>query len=511
MQKSLFPWYAAVALAVGVLLVAVNVDVVWSTSVDLAHHYALVFRLSENWHFVPDDPTLGEMNVYPRGSHIAAALAGMAFGSPFMGLHVVALGSMALLWMSCLAILYAAPRRTGPLSALVLALLVVLNFGGFRLHGAEISQNYHYAQLVAQALVFVALAAAIRLEGRVHRFGIYLFLLGALLVVMPVHLLPALELLGVLAGLLLLDLVVAPGGTRARLRGVPVAVAVLAAGIAIVVLHPTFATMRAISSHNGGASLGPLGPVWSVGLVSVIVLASVVPLLRAWHRDRATHAMYKYLALYGAAIAGLCLLQMLLRHFNLGSDYAVKKYAYGLATFLFLRLAVWLGGVAARRVEAKPALARLAGARAFQVGVFGLALAATVLGATRMRHELDTVEVVGVERQLLALRTGPFVAAPAGKHNLVLDTGMPPVVDYMFSLTVAHTPRSVGEPAFIVGSDLGLLAQYALLVSAHGHSRFPAAAQCTKAQSESLLVLDAACVAATAGQPGAAVPAAAAP
>jgi hypothetical protein len=490
MQKTKVVWYVLITFLVGAGLLAFNAGVVWSTSVDLAHHYALVFRLAENWQMTPNDPSLVEMNIYPRGSHIAAVLAGIPLGSPFLGMHMVALGSLVLLWASCLAILYAAPGRKGPLTALVLALLLVVNHGALRVHGAEISGAYHYAQLVAQALVFAVLAIAVRLDGRVHRIGVYAFLLVANVVVVGVHLLPALELLGVLAGLLLLDAVAAPAAQR--LRTVLAGVVLLAIGIATVVLHPSFAAMRAISAHNGGMSLGLLGPIWSLALASLIVLATVVPLLRTWQRDRPGSAMPKYLAVYGMAIAGLCLLQIVLRYFNLGSDYAVKKYAYVLASFLVIRLAMWLGAKATARAERRPGFARLPGA--FDVGVFGLALAIAVLGCARMRHDVDAYKVASFERQLVDLRAGAARPVPQGKPTLVAELdGMHVAINYMFSLAVMHTPREVVLPYFTTGMDPGPLSQYGLIVTSPGQPRFAAAQGCVRSRAGALVVLDGAC------------------
>lgn len=503
MQKSKFVWYFLVTLVVGILLVVFNTHVIWSTSVDLAHHYALVFRFFESWHLVPNDPSLAEMNIYPPGSHMAAAMVGKAVGSPFLGMHLVALGSLVLLWVACLSILYAAPNRIGPLSAVALALLLVINHGALRVHGAEISGAYHYAQLVGQALAFAVLAIALRTDARLHRTAAYIVLLLAMPVVATVHLLPALELLGVLAGLLLLDVVAAQDNER--VRKILVGAALLAIGVAAVVLHPSFAAMRAISAHNGGVSLGLLGPMWSLALVSLIVVASVVPLLRAWNRDRAGNVMYKYLAVYGLTIAGLCLLQMALRYVNLGSDYAVKKYAYVLATFLVLRLAMWIGASATARAERNPRVASLFKRTPIQVGMFGFALALAVLGCARMRQDVDTFKVMDFERQLLSLRENGSLPVP-GKPVLVADLeGMHVVINYMFSLAVTHTPRDIVLPYFTTGMDPGPLAQYGLIATSREHSRFSAAVSCAKASSASLLVLDAACV----EQSGGAQPAAA--
>lgn len=503
MQNNQRRWYALAAVLVGAALVAINLHLVWSASVDLAHHYALVYRLSENWHLVPNDPTLGEMNIYPRGSHLAAALVGKAVGSPFVGMHLVALSSLVVLWVSCLAILYAAPNCTGPFNAAVLAILTVLNFGAFRIHGAELSGNYYFAQLVAQALVLAAIAVAIRFDAARVRLRLYLFLLVVIGILTNVHLLPVVELLATLAALLAFDVLFEQTSAGARMRRALVACAVLAAGVAVVVLNPSFAAMRTISNFNAGISLGPLAPVWSIAVCCVIALASIVSLVRAWRSDPVAYVMYKYLAAYGAAVACLCLLQMVLSYFNMGSSYAAKKYAFALTTFLLVRLAVWLGNKASVRLSVRPRFARMSRHPAFGVVVFSVALFATVSGAARMRHGIETWQVTGIERQLAGLHAGPSWPG-TGKPALVLDlNGVPPVVDYMFSLAAAHATREAAVFAFPGGetnrSQLPL-SDYSAIVSSPGNPRFAAIAHCGRAAS-GLVLFDSACLANAAPAP----------
>ena len=54
-----------------------NLDSMLSTSIDMAHHYALAQRFVEQWRLSPlKDPSLGGMESYPRISHIIAAVIG---------------------------------------------------------------------------------------------------------------------------------------------------------------------------------------------------------------------------------------------------------------------------------------------------------------------------------------------------------------------------------------------------------------------------------------------------
>ena len=58
------------------------------------------------------DPSLGvTMNFYPRGSHIIAAIVGTFFNSTFVGIQLTTLASIAIIWLSVLAMLKGMPQR----------------------------------------------------------------------------------------------------------------------------------------------------------------------------------------------------------------------------------------------------------------------------------------------------------------------------------------------------------------------------------------------------------------
>jgi hypothetical protein len=77
--------------------------------------------------------------------------------------------------------------------------------------------------------------------------------------------------------------------------------------------------------------------------------------------------MHKYLGVYGASVLTLCLLQTALCHFNIGPDYAARKYAFAVVTFLFMRLALWLGARLAAMISDQPRLAIIGSHPAFAV------------------------------------------------------------------------------------------------------------------------------------------------
>lgn len=496
MQKTITPLQVALLLLAGACLVLLRIDEVWSASVDLAHHYALVFRLSEDWRLVPDDPSLGEMNIYPRTSHIIAAILGKLFGSPLLGMQVLALGSLALLWGTYLYILHTLPWRQALLGSLALVGLIYLNdrYVHLALHGAELVGNFFFSQIVGQALALLAIAVAIRLEATRSRWHAVLWLMAAVYLITGVHLLPALELLGVLAGVLLIDCASATGTRRQRLQGAALSAVLLGVSIAGVLVNPVFAAMRLIAENNGGLQVPHLDSKLSIAALCLLVLAAALAMLYRWYRNNAAagFAAYKYLGMYGAAMAALCLLQMGMLLLHQGSEYAVKKYLFGLCSFLAVALAIALGAICQRL------LARVDGGnvlvlRALQTVVLLGTLYVAVERAPHPAKLLDASVVTGLERQLTALRDTVLAPSAPGKHAVIIDlAGQPPTVNYMFSIAIARTPREVAVPDLLVANNVTKFDAYSAIISSPGTSRY-AGARCVTGTSAALLVSDVAC------------------
>ena len=329
-------------------LVLQFVNSLWTHSVDLAHHDALVAHLMEHWRLpAKDDFTLGEMNVYPPGSHIVTAVMGTVLGSPVAGLQVVTLLSLLALWSGIAFALQSLPSRMSLAVGIVLAILLLGNhfLVKLELHGDEVVTNFFFAQVVAQSIVIVLLAAVVRWDRQgIPRMLIYLLLAGGSWILVWIHLLPALELLGLLFLLIAVNGLEAASGQRARsiLPGLVCVVVTLA----LVVRHPGFRAMLAISEHNGTLRLRYTPDLERLGLLCAIVCALSALALLKWLRDPASRCqrkglLLKYIGLYGISVASLCGMQIFLcAAFGLGSPYASFKYAFGLNTLLLLQLAL---------------------------------------------------------------------------------------------------------------------------------------------------------------------------
>jgi len=482
-------YFLALLVVIGVIVV-MRMDSMGSGSVDVAHHYALAFRIAEQWQLLPGDPTLGEMNVYPRLSHILAAIIGALFQSTFLGIQLVVLVALALIWYGVVRLLGAVGGATAAVAVSVLAALALLNAVtlGLQMHGAELIGNFFYAQLVGQAGMMLALVAAVAVEPRYGRLPSYLVLVAAVAVLTSVHLLGALILLACLCVLCALDVLTQQGSARWR----QLAPAVLCVGTALasVLFNPSFAAMRSIAENNGDLFM-PFLPNRAAMLgLCALVLAGAVLTLRHWQRRRgqAGSTALKYLGALGAATALLCLVQVAVLYLKLGSDYAVKKYAFGLMTLLFTYVALGIGLLAARwRLAPTPPVA-------LQYCLELAALAILFLTVSSWPTALDTSNVVAAERQIIALRNVAMAQPADGKANLIIDLhGQTRMVNYMFSIAIAHTPRDIAGTDLLLADDIVDFNRYTNIIASSQASRF-SRAKCAANPGASMLVLDAGCL-----------------
>jgi hypothetical protein len=483
----------ALLLLLTVGLVLFNLDKVWSASVDLAHHFALVYRIAEQWSLSGNDPSLGEMNFYPRLSHIVAALLGSWLNSSFLGMQVVALASLALLWAAVAGLYTTMARNAGVWSCLALALLIALNRVSFRydLHGSEVALNFFFSQMVAQALAFATMALAAWLDAKGRPLHGLLCIALAIPVVEAAHLLPALELLGMLGVLLVVRLLAPWPARKPALKHVALSLGLFLVSVAGVLLHPSFKAMRTIAKHEGALALKGLNGASSLPVLVAVVL--LIALFMLWDgagrraRRPEREPALEYLGAYGVAIGSLCLLQFLLLALGDGSAYAIRKYGFGLSSFVFIAGGLYLGRLMAARVKAQ------AGALVQTMALLTVVLAGFELGS-RHGKVLDGSDLVRLERQLVALKDGVAPPPPPGKSDVVIDLpGQSMVINYMFSIAVTHTPRQFGED-LLSKDKLDNVAHYSTIFSARVGSRFKDRS-CDIGTGGPLLLSDAACTA----------------
>jgi hypothetical protein len=452
-----------------------------------------VVRLSELW-TIPaahgGDPSLGEMNVYPRLSHILAALVGRFFGSAMLGMQVTAQLAIVVIWASLISIVLSLPKKAGVLAAgtLLFAFWANHHYLHADLHAGEVIGNFFFAQLVAQALVIFVIALTLNLE-RTDKPPIYRHLLLATAVYCSagIHLLPALQLLLFFMALVAVEIYRQWSLGQADRRSTGLAVLLVLATSVALARHPTLAVMNELSGNNGvlvsqrNSSLGAM-----LTYCSALAFSSGLTLWLWLRPGQSAPAQppiaFKYIALYGLAVSGLCLVQVLALHAGHGSEYAVQKHIFALQTTLFIQLVLAPVLLAYRY---KPVLAM--GTHALLAPLLTIfAFYAVTPGQAR----LDASDLVNLERQLL-LRRDLYMPITAGKYNYVHGIGnFSPTIDYMMSIAIFKAPRITTQLAMKTW-DWGMVGT---LVTAE-NAEFDQDPACRRAPpANALVILDGACI-----------------
>lgn len=439
-----FAW-AAWTVAV-VLMIGSKSGALWTDSVDLAHHYTLAERLSEtgtwigrvDWRDGRYDGSLSEMAEYPRGAHMLAAVAGRIFGSTLIGMQMVALLAVIGTWSGFAAAIGTLPNRSAIVAASATAVLLATCKIWLHLpvHGDEIVGSYFFAQLVAQCVEIWVVMLLITL---IRRGSPSVFVIGlaiaAVAVIACFHLLPAVELLAFVGCWLAFDLLSAGHDRAGWLRGLAAAAATMIVGVTLILLHPSFDAMRRISENNGALDTALIDrPAALVALALAAGLASMAVLM-LW-RNRlavADHAAVKLLALHGIAVALAALAQFAAWRLGFGSEYAVKKYAYGLFSALLID-----AGLAAALAPWRqwpswlPAVSRFSPMALSVVAFFSVLPAGEMTGLAR---------IVALEGQIKLLRDTRLPWSDGRADVVVGLNGTSPRISYLLSIGVLRMPR----------------------------------------------------------------------
>ena len=485
-------------LAVVGVFVLVNMDSMWSASVDLAHHYALAFRISEQWIMTSStDPTLGEMNIYPRGSHVIAAMAGVLLNSTFLGVQITSLVSLAFLWLCALLVINSLPGKMAKVSLAALTGLIVINAltTKFELHGREIVKNYFFAQLVGHSILFASIVLAIKLEKRLGVIWSVSALAILMLVNAAIHLLAAIEMLGLIVALLVVHLVLEHRPKDSILQRIALAAPIALVSTGVLFLHPSFAAMRIIAANDGGLTLHNVPyPIGLIVLCIVVILTSLRLFLQ-WFKsaDGSELLAVKYLAIYGGVTAALCLLQYALTFLGLGSPYAVKKYGYGLTSILLLQVSMIVGGyVWSSRQAGKPSAG--SGLSFLHPLVLVAPFVAVLFLSFPNKKALDVSDVVLLERELIGLADTLLPTPEDQRSNAVIALNhLPPTIDYMFSIAIAKTPRNLAIPDILQRNELADPSAYSYVVIPRESKKF-ALAGCESITKGALSIISARCL-----------------
>lgn len=481
---------------------------IWSQSVDIAHHYALITRLFDVGHIITPDSSLGEMTIYPRLSHRVAAWLGTPFDSPVVGMQITALGSMIGVWVGIVTMLGSLGRHVRIRALIAFAALLIANrlMFQFDLFGSELVGNYFFAQLFAQAAMLCALAVALLLErGRVPGWLRYGFVISAILVIESAHLLPALETLACLGILVLSDLV-DRRNQRPAVGRMNFTVYLILSGVvllgttAAVIAHPTFGAMRVISENNGGLTVSRFASLTSLVVLAVIVLASSVVLLLRWQTATAPIRRdilpFKYFGAFGIAASVLFLLQCLALHFGQGSEYACKKYAVALVTILLIQIALHF--IAHRAVSVDESDIGVWPSNTLgEVVLPGIVIALACFTVMPKNPELTVGQLRKLEvetRQIAPLLAERNLALPTvAVHLPTMNT----MLDYMYTIAVFKAPRNDTVMHILAGQGPQKFRELTAIVTARNDAVYDDKSCRLPFATGDLVAVDAACHRAT--------------
>ena len=489
--------YSVWFLILLVFFILFNIDSLWSNSVDLAHHYALTYRISEHWWLTTNtDPTLGEMNIYPRGSHVVAAIIGTLFSSTFIGIQLTTLVSIAVIWLSILVILNSMPRRISDVALLSFFILFLTNtfILHFDLHGHEVVGNFFYSQLVAHAFLYLSLIFSMRVEKKFGELWAAISLLPIMFLIATMHLLPAIQILGLIGGISAIKIFTTykKHDDFNKLKIAVTAIIPIASFIGLF-FHPSFSAMRSIGKNNGALELHNITYPEGIISISILVLVTSFALLALWAKRKDNIIEAKYLAIYGATTAALCILQYALTFYDMGSDYAVKKYGFSLLTSLFIQLSliVSLIAIKSNNIKTNPATSDLNITGKIILYVFGLFV---LLLVVPNKKYYDASNIVEMEKKITNLAYNEIPPAPAGKSNVVIGLNdFSNTINYLFSIALAKTQRDLAIPDVLIAGELSDSNNYYKIISSSNNPIYGSSSSCASSTPGNISIIDSQC------------------
>ncbi|AUT60262.1 hypothetical protein C2L65_12090 [Paraburkholderia terrae] len=448
------------------------------------------------------DPSLGEMLVYPRIAHLIAAGIGLYLDSAITGLQIAATASLLLAWIAIAYILTAFPWRGRLLSLTMLSVVLLANklFFKLQIFGEEIVSDFFFAQLAAQAALLCVLAITLRLERRYSSRSIrYVFLIGSILAIESIHLLPALEGLGVLAFFLLSDTLddlnsaILPS---VRVKSLLVRGIVFAACGVAMLAHPTYKVMRSISENNGVLRLTRFDSIESLLVLACVVAVLSASLLISWHRGsvdaRRDRLPVKYLGAFGLTVSCLCVAQWIALQFGLGSEYACKKYIYALDTLFLIEIVLLV--VERSSIVLDRAREPIKGLPACLDALLVSALVAIAFVSTTPRHatlSLKAIRAVEADVRLVVVKSP---RSPGDKPMVAIHLPMMnPLLDYMFSTAVLRTPRDEMVMAILLNRRITSLESASKIVTARNDATYDVPACRGPGTTGNVAVIDTKC------------------
>ena len=510
-----------------------NIDSLWTDSIDVAHHYALAYRISEQWwsFTYPDtipsdipeqwwlttayafpDLTFAEMIFYPRGGHIIAAIIGAIFNSTFIGIQITILASIAIIWLSILVILNSMPGRIASVALLSFFMLFLINafIFHFDVHGDEALGHFFYSQIVAHAFLYLSLIFSMHIEKKHGALLAAVSLVPIMFFIATIHLLPAVQILGLIGGISAIKIFTTYKSHEdfGKLKIAAAAIVPIVSTVGLV-FHPSFSAMRTIAKIDGGLVLHNIPYPAGIITLSILVLFISFLLFVRWAKRKDNIIEAKYLAIYGAATSAMCILQYALTYYDMGSDYSVKKYGFSLLTAMLIQLSMLVPVMTIKSNNNNKTNSVMSGSNVtgkITLYVLGLIVLLLVVpnkkghphfDASNQSHvHFDVSNIVELEKKITALLYNEIPQAPAGKSNVVIGLmdGPHNMINYLFSIALAKTPRYLAQSDVYFAGELSDVNEYYKIITSSDNPIYGSSSGCASSVPGNISVIDALCL-----------------
>lgn len=312
-----------------------NLDAIWSTSIDFADHYGLTDSIVSSLDFsLSNGEHLGIMHKYPKLAHTIAALVSLIFGSTVLGIQTVSFFSICAIWIA-ISLLIAWNKKESVVFVFIFySLFVLLNkyFGGLNIWGEEIVENFFFSQLVGTALCLLTIAFAIYLsDKKASELVITIFVFISTIALIQTHLLPAVQLYLAYIIYSFFNFVSNSHSQskRANIVFLSILTSILLMGFFV---FESSKVIVDISKHNGELKTLFTVPTLAFWGFVLILISSWL----AFYHHKFNISALNWISSLGIAIGILVVLQFFAFKLGFGSEYAVKKYVFGMFSLLSL-------------------------------------------------------------------------------------------------------------------------------------------------------------------------------
>lgn len=401
----------------------------YATSVDFAHHYALVTNLSK--YFVVNNQygNLGEMSYYPPLSHYISMIVGSLFNSNLIG--IVSYFSVTLIWIILARIIL---DTSGFMPFIIMTLLILFGvftnfFNAFL--GFEIIGNFFFSQIVGHAIMF-CIIYIIYISDKNVQYNIKTRILLLSSIVLPyVHLLPTLQVFIFISLLLFFDFY-----KNKKINYLQLFMIILS--VIILLIHPKFRAMKSLAAHNGALSF-PIemnNLTISILIISIFVTSLFLIYLSFLEKIKENDRyVFKFISILGISVTFMILLQFILLQCGEGSEYAVKKHIFSVFTILILELSILIAYSITCLMRYEFLILSMKIRFLISV-IFAIIIMILITGVWIIQPTILVKDVLSTEKKL------EKIIKDTDKNNKIYLDEMP-LLSYLFTISVLEHPRNM--------------------------------------------------------------------